>query len=124
MILDPLPIEPLVAPVAASVVIPGSKSLTNRALVCAALAPGNSALDGVLFADDTEAMLECLTQLGAIIATDRGAATAEIEGMAGRLRPGPIVLDARLSGTTARFVLRAGPVRPRRATTAAHPPDG
>src|SRR4051794_1210403 len=105
MILDPLPIEPLAAPIAASVVIPGSKSLTNRALVCAALAPGNSTLDGVLFADDTEAMLECLTELGARIMTDRGAATASIDGMDGRLRPGPIVLDARLSGTTARFVL-------------------
>lgn len=105
MMLDPLPIEPLAAPVDATVAIPGSKSITNRALVCAALAPGTSTLDGVLFADDTEAMLECLTRLGALITTDRGAATARVEGMAGRLRPGPIVLDARLSGTTARFVL-------------------
>ena len=105
MIPDPLPIDVLVGPVDATVAIPGSKSITNRALVCAALAPGASTLDGVLFADDTEAMLECLTRLGAVIATDRGAATARIDGLAGRLRPGPIVLDARLSGTTARFVL-------------------
>ncbi len=39
---------------------PGSKSITNRALVCAALARGTSRLEGVLFADDTEAMIACL----------------------------------------------------------------
>ena len=43
---------------------PGSKSITNRALTAAALATGESLLDGALASDDTEAMLECLRALG------------------------------------------------------------
>ena len=48
---DPLPIEPLVSSPDVGVVLPGSKSITNRALVCAALAEGPSVLRGALFAD-------------------------------------------------------------------------
>ena len=50
---DPLPIVPLAAAPDVDVVLPGSKSITNRALVCAALAQGRSTLRGALFADDT-----------------------------------------------------------------------
>ena len=48
-----LPIETLAGAVDAAVPVPGSKSLTNRALVCAALAEGTSTLTGALVADDT-----------------------------------------------------------------------
>ena len=57
---DPLPIEPLASPPDVDVVLPGSKSISNRALVCAALAEGQSVLRGALFADDTRAMLGVL----------------------------------------------------------------
>ena len=46
-------IETLGRPVDADVVVPGSKSITNRALICATLAEGVSTLSGVLDADDT-----------------------------------------------------------------------
>jgi 3-phosphoshikimate 1-carboxyvinyltransferase len=97
--MDALAIEPLAGPIDAEVRLPGSKSITNRALVCAALADGRSELRGALRADDTEAMIACLTTLGAAV-DDRW----HVRGTAGRLAPGPIEVDARQSGTTARFV--------------------
>jgi 3-phosphoshikimate 1-carboxyvinyltransferase len=102
-------IEPLTAPPDADVRVPGSKSLTNRALLCAAFATGTSTIDGALVADDTDAMLVALSELGVEIAS-RGT-TLTIEGASGRVPAGPVELDARLSGTTARFlapVLAAG----------------
>jgi 3-phosphoshikimate 1-carboxyvinyltransferase len=104
---EPVRIEPLSRPPDATVVVPGSKSLTNRALLAAALAPGTSRLTGLLFADDTEAMLECLARLHVGVVADRPAAIASIDGLAGQLPPGPVELDARLSGTTSRFLLPA-----------------
>jgi len=85
------------------VTVPGSKSITNRALVAALLADGRSSLDGVLFADDTEAMLEVIGRLGARVDIDRPAGRVQITGTGGALRPGPIELDCRMSGTTSRF---------------------
>ena len=61
-------VEPIEGPLDATVTLPGSKSLTNRALLCAALADGVSAIDGALRADDTEAMASALRALGARIA--------------------------------------------------------
>lgn len=113
---DPLAIEPIGRSLDADVVVPGSKSITNRALVAAALADGTSTLTGVLFADDTEAMLDALGRLGVVLDIDRGREVVVVQGLAGRLPPGPIDLDARLSGTTSRFLLPmlalgAGPYR-------------
>jgi 3-phosphoshikimate 1-carboxyvinyltransferase len=102
---DPRPIEPLRGPFDVEVALPGSKSLTNRALLCAALAEGTSELTGGLFADDTEAMADCLRQLGASIECDVKVARMTVAGTGGVLTPGPVDLDARLSGTTARFLL-------------------
>lgn len=100
---DPLPIEPLRGPPDADVTLPGSKSLTNRALLCAALADGRSTLRGALRADDTEAMASCVQALGAGVEWD--GTTVHVDGTGGRLAPGPVTVDARMSGTTARFVL-------------------
>ena len=99
--LDPLPVEPVAAPVDATVTLPGSKSITNRALVCAALADGTSVLSGVLHADDTVAMVEALRALGVEV-TRTGHAELTVVGTRER-RAG--VVDARQSGTTARFLL-------------------
>jgi 3-phosphoshikimate 1-carboxyvinyltransferase len=97
-------VEPLLRPPDVSIPVPGSKSLTNRALVTAALASGTSRVTGALFADDTEAMIGCLGALGLTIDADRSAERITLQGCAGRVPAGPATLDARLSGTTARFV--------------------
>ncbi|MEM8924302.1 MAG: 3-phosphoshikimate 1-carboxyvinyltransferase [Actinomycetota bacterium] len=101
----PRTIEPLVAPPDAVVAVPGSKSHTNRALVCAALAAGTSRLDGALFANDTLAMVGALDGLGIAVRADAEAAVMEVDGCGGALPPGPLSLDVAQSGTTSRFVL-------------------
>lgn len=102
---DPFPVEPIVGRLAATVRVPGSKSITNRALVCAALAGGTSVIDGALYADDTEAMVEGLRALGVAIDSDWEQARLTVHGVGGR-PPSPLALvDARLSGTTSRFLL-------------------
>ena len=109
---SPRRIEPIGHPLDATIRVPGSKSITNRALVTAALAEGTSTLEGVLFADDTEAMLDSLGRLGVALEIDRAAATVRVVGTGGVVPAGPIDLDARMSGTTARFLaplLAAGP---------------
>ncbi|MFT5269639.1 MAG: 3-phosphoshikimate 1-carboxyvinyltransferase, partial [Acidimicrobiales bacterium] len=96
-------IEPLARPVDADVVIPGSKSITNRALVAAALADGVSELRGVLDADDTQAMLGVVQALGAGVESLAETDAYLVTGVGGRLAPGPKEIDVRMSGTTARF---------------------
>jgi 3-phosphoshikimate 1-carboxyvinyltransferase len=109
-------VEPIEGPLDATVSLPGSKSLTNRALLCAALADGVSAIEGALVADDTEAMVSALRALGAGIAPgpngrEGGGATAptrlSVTGTSGDLAQGPLELDLRLSGTSSRFLLPA-----------------
>lgn len=107
---DPLTIEPFGRAVDADVDIPGSKSHTNRALLCAALAPEPSRLSRVLFADDTEAMMAALARLGVEISADAGAGTVTIGGgpnpdLATETIDDALVVDVRQSGTTGRFLL-------------------
>ena len=102
---DSLRVAPLARPPDASVTLPGSKSITNRALVCAALADGTSTLDGALWADDTEAMVECLRALGIEVDVDIAASRLTVHGQGGRIPAHEAKLDVRLSGTTARFIL-------------------
>lgn len=98
-------VEPLAGPLNATVAVPGSKSITNRALVVAALADGHSVLTGALQADDTEALAEALVHLGVAVQTMSESGEVHVEGIGGVVPPGPATLDARLSGTTARFLL-------------------
>jgi 3-phosphoshikimate 1-carboxyvinyltransferase len=100
-----LAITPLEVPPDATVTVPGSKSVTNRAVLAAALAEGVTTLRGALLADDTWAMVGVVRALGATVEVDEAAATIVVTGTGGRLDPGPLRLDARQSGTTARFVL-------------------
>ncbi|HVM54414.1 MAG TPA: 3-phosphoshikimate 1-carboxyvinyltransferase [Acidimicrobiales bacterium] len=93
-------VAPLTAPLDAVVELPGSKSITNRALVCAALARQPSTITGALVADDTDAMCTCLRQLGTRIVVD--GTTLNVTR---RRWTDAATLDARLSGTTARFLL-------------------
>jgi 3-phosphoshikimate 1-carboxyvinyltransferase len=108
-------VEPVAGPLKAMARVPGSKSLTNRALICAALADGVSELQGALWADDVEAMIAALDQLG--VGTRWGENdTLTVGGTGGRFpTPAgehPPVLDARMSGTTSRFLLPLLPLVP------------
>ena len=106
-------ITPFVSGAAGTAAVPGSKSITNRAILCAALAQGRSTLDGALFADDTEAMMGAAVAVGASVTPDRSSGRVTVDGIAAR--PGapaagatndePGRVPARASGTTARFVL-------------------
>ncbi|MBI4729556.1 MAG: 3-phosphoshikimate 1-carboxyvinyltransferase [Acidobacteria bacterium] len=89
-------------PVRARLAAPPSKSVTNRALVLAALAEGESLLRAPLASDDTERMAGALRALGAEIETEPGA--WRVRGTGGRLRAPAGPIDAGLSGTTMRFV--------------------
>lgn len=100
-----LTIDPLIGRPDVELAVPGSKSHTNRALVCAALAEGTSSLNGALFADDTMAMVGALGELGVGLELDRTAARIEVTGCRGRPAPGPRSLHVNQSGTTSRFVL-------------------
>ena len=102
---DVIAIEPLGAPPDAVVEIPGSKSLTNRALALAAIAEGTSTIDGVLLADDTEAMLGALRATGVAIELDTVSQRAVVHGCGGDPPTRDATIDARKSGTTARFLL-------------------
>jgi 3-phosphoshikimate 1-carboxyvinyltransferase len=102
------PVEPFAAPPDIDLELPGSKSITNRALVVAALAPGRSVVHRLLQADDTEAMVEALGQLGVPVAVDAATAVATVDGgavSAADAASGGTALDVRQSGTTARFLL-------------------
>lgn len=105
---DPLPIEPAAGELRGTVHLPGSKSITNRALVCAALASGTSTLSGALLSDDTEAMVAIVTALGLPITVEpdaEGGPTIVVDGCGGTLPGTHQVLSTRQSGTTSRFVL-------------------
>ena len=117
-----LAIAPLQVPPNATVKLPGSKSITNRALVCAALASGESTLTGALFADDTEAMVEAVRSLGAEVSCVPGEATMRIRGTSGTVAtPAGAVVDARMSGTTSRFLAPVLALSERPVTLDGHP---
>ncbi len=105
MTSTPLRIDPLTSAPDVAVAVPGSKSHTNRALACAALADGRSTLTGALFADDTRAMMGALAALGVEVRPDESTAAVVIDGGRRHLAAGPRTIDARQSGTTGRFVL-------------------
>jgi len=95
-----------VGPVVADVPVPPSKSIANRALVCAALAEGESEILGLAPGDDTAAMIDCLNALGVPVGTSTsgGRLDGTVIGTGGALPLGPITLDTRLAGTTSRFI--------------------
>ena len=97
-------ITPLSRPPDATVRVPGSKSVTNRALVAAALARGPSELSGVLAADDTSAMIAGLDALGVVLRVSDDGRRVRVVGTGGRLPATSPSVDVRLSGTTARFL--------------------
>jgi 3-phosphoshikimate 1-carboxyvinyltransferase len=83
---------------------PGSKSITNRALVCAALADGRSTLTGALDSEDTQVMIAALKKLGVCVETRWDESLVEVSGCGGKLPASGGELYVANSGTTIRFL--------------------
>ena len=98
----------------AEIVIPGSKSITNRAIVLAALGSGVVTLQGALWSEDTEAMTDCMRRLGIDITVAADPAVEAnriitVKGCGGKLPNGgteaaPLELFVQNAGTAARFL--------------------
>ncbi len=97
-------IPSLTHPLEAEVEIPGSKSITNRALMLAALAQGRSVLENGLFSEDTHWFSECLQKLGISVTGQPEAARFEVSGQGGAIPVGQADLFVGLAGTAARFI--------------------
>jgi 3-phosphoshikimate 1-carboxyvinyltransferase len=101
---DSLLILPASGPVCGEVVVPGSKSITNRALIMAALADAESTLNGALFSDDTGYMAESLRRLGISVEEDEPAQRLHVKGTGGRIPAAEAELFVGNAGTAARFL--------------------
>jgi 3-phosphoshikimate 1-carboxyvinyltransferase len=111
---DLIEIVPLDKPVRAEITVPGSKSITNRALILAALADGEVTLTGALWSEDTQIMVECLQKLGFEIRVENDRAefcnrTITVKGFGGKIPNGgtaekPLELFIGNAGTAARFL--------------------
>ncbi|MBI3415099.1 MAG: 3-phosphoshikimate 1-carboxyvinyltransferase [Verrucomicrobia bacterium] len=111
---DLIEIVPLTKPVQAEITVPGSKSITNRALVLAALADGETILQGALWSEDTQVMVDCLQELGFMVnvASDPNETcnrTITVYGLGGKIPRGgtaeqPLELFVGNAGTAARFL--------------------
>ncbi len=87
-----------------NVQVPGSKSITNRALLLAALGSCRCVLHGVLFSDDTRAFLDSIVKLGFNIEIDEARSKVVIQGMGGRIPNRRAQINVRSAGTAARFL--------------------
>lgn len=107
MSTETLEIRPLAIPPDAIVRVPGSKSISNRALLIAALAEGESELQGVLFSDDTRYMVAGLRELGIEIECDETSARVSVAGRGGEWPVNRADLFVGNAGTAMRFLLAA-----------------
>jgi 3-phosphoshikimate 1-carboxyvinyltransferase len=106
IVTSSLAIQP-VSIVQGSIRPPGSKSLTNRALLCAALAEGTSTLHGALDSEDTRVMIVALRQLGLAVHPDESRTEIQVRGAAGQFPTRQAQLYCANSGTTIRFLTAA-----------------
>lgn len=97
-------VKPVNGPIRGSIRPPGSKSLTNRALITAALASGTTKLTGVLASDDTRVMVESLNRLGVSVTHDVDNCTMEVVGCGGKPPADKAELWLENSGTSIRFL--------------------
>lgn len=97
-------ITPVTRPVRGRIRPPGSKSITNRALVCAALAEGTSTLTGALDSEDTRVMIDSLGRLGIGVESRDQGQTLIIHGCGGNIPAASANLFVGNSGTTIRFL--------------------
>src|SRR3954453_15368372 len=107
-------IVPLAEPGLAEITVPGSKSITNRALILAALARGETTLQGALWSEDTQVMVECLKVLGFSLKVrpdpdEVSNRIITVSGLGGRIphagtEAKPLELFVGNAGTAARFL--------------------
>jgi 3-phosphoshikimate 1-carboxyvinyltransferase len=97
-------ISPILHPLNASVHVPGSKSLTNRALLISALAEGKTTLTNALFSDDSRYFVDALTRLGFEVLIDPKNTSLTITGLGGRIPAQKAKLFIGNAGTAARFL--------------------
>jgi 3-phosphoshikimate 1-carboxyvinyltransferase len=93
-----------VGPIRGDAWLPGSKSLTNRYLTCAALADGRTVLRGATIPDDVERMIAGLRALGIRVAADPSRAEISVDGCRGFLPAQAADIDAGAAGTAMRFL--------------------
>jgi 3-phosphoshikimate 1-carboxyvinyltransferase len=102
--MSDLLIEPISKPFTATIAPPGSKSLSNRAMILAALSDGTCELTNLLLADDTRVMLDGLGRLGFDVRLDESANKVSITGRGGEIPKSSAELFCGNSGTTIRFL--------------------
>jgi len=107
-----LPIPPFTRPVRGRVALPGSKSITNRALILAALSDRTVTLRGALFSRDTRIMIAALRALGFAVDDDEAALTITITGRGGLIPHREARIDVGNAGTAARFLTAFVCLRP------------
>lgn len=111
---DPLSITPFTQPARDSgIILPGSKSLTNRALLLAALCDGPVTLTHALFSEDTALMAAALSALGIAVKTDPVAQTIRVTGQGGKIPAPSAKLFVGNAGTVARFLTALCAAAPR-----------
>ncbi len=109
---DKLPIQPFTLPVRGRATLPGSKSITNRALILAALSNGTVKLTNALFSRDTRIMAAALRTLGFEVQTDEAALTITIAGRGGLIPVREAKIEVGNAGTAARFLTAFVCLRP------------
>lgn len=97
-------VRPLTGSKPIKVEVPGSKSITNRALMLAALGNQPCELHGVLFSDDSRAFLSCLQELGFDVVIEEDKRKVTITGKGGAIPNRNAVINVRSAGTAARFL--------------------
>ena len=110
---DLIEIVPLEKPVRAQITVPGSKSITNRALILAALAEGEITLQGALWSEDTQVMVEALRKLGFEVGVEQDPEefcnrSISIKGLGGKIPQAEIVTAAVYQVLTEHFRSLAG----------------
>ncbi len=101
---EELEITPLDHPPDVTVMVPGSKSVTNRALLVAALADGTSGITNPLFSDDSYWLMDALVRLGIDLSADRERGEVRVEGGGGEFAVSGVDLFVGNAGTVARFL--------------------
>jgi 3-phosphoshikimate 1-carboxyvinyltransferase len=102
--MDVYKVKPIKEKKNIEVTVPGSKSITNRALMLAAMSEGVCTLNGVLFSDDSRAFLDCLINLGFEVTVDETKCKVVIKGENGTIPNKKASINVRSAGTAARFM--------------------
>ncbi len=102
--MDQYRVRPLKGSEHIKVEVPGSKSITNRALMLAALGNETCVLKGVLFSDDSRAFLSCLQELGFDVKIQEDKRIVTIAGLGGNIPNRNATINVRSAGTAARFL--------------------